>query len=181
MDNYYDKKSRKRIEMINKVLNMKHRSKPYDFANIEDVKEAFMYSAAEFLDYQSYATELSDVLERYDESMEYYDPVTWLGSPLDSDKHDLKVQKAYSSLRKAADDMSALADRAEKRVVKLTELFLSCNKDLRMAVFGKAYIFDKEAMEDIIEESIEITDTYSVEESRDAFLELMDAHFDVDD
>jgi hypothetical protein len=181
MDNYYDKESRKRIEMINKVLNMTHRSKPYDFANIEDIKEAFMYSTGEFLDYQSYASELSELLEKYDESMEYYDPVTWLGSALDIDKHDIKVQKAYSSLRKAADDMSALSDRAEKRVVKLTQLLLSCSKEVRKAVFGKAYIFDAEAMEDIIEESLEITHTYSVEESRDSFLELMDAHFDVDD
>lgn len=181
MPNFYDKKSRERIEMINQALNMKHRSQPYDFTNIEDIKDAFMYTVAEFMDFKNYSSELGELLEKYDESMEYYYPVTWLDSIDDKDKHDRKVQKAYSSLRKACDDMQVLADRSEKEVIKLIRHLLSGNKEFRIDVFGKAYIYDDAKMSEIIDSSYEILNTYSVEESRDTFIELMDAHFDVED
>lgn len=181
MRNFHDKESRKRIEMINQALNMKHRSEPYDYTKTEDVKQAFMYTVAEYMDYQNYASVLDDLLEKYDESMEYYDPITWLGNVEDDVKHDRKTLKAYSSLRKAKEDMSALSGRSEKEVIKLTRLLLSGNKEFRIAIFGNAYIFNEDNMEEIIEASWESMDTYSVEESRDLFLELMGEYFDIED
>lgn len=181
MPNFYDKQSRERIEMINQALNMKHRSQPYDFSNIDDIKDAFKYTVAEFMDFKNYSSDLGELLEKYDESMEYYYPVTWLDNTEDKDKHDRKVQKSYSSLRKAGVDMQVLADRSEKEVIKLIRHLLSGSKEFRIGIFGKSYIYDDDKMTEIIESSCEITDTYSVEKSRDSFIKLMDAHFDVED
>jgi len=100
MPNFYDKQSRERIEMINQALSMKHRSQPYDFSNIEDIKDAFMYTVAEYMDFKNYSSDLGELLEKYDESMEYYYPVTWLDNPDDSDKHDKKVLKDLLFLEK---------------------------------------------------------------------------------
>lgn len=180
MPNFYDKQSRERIEMINQALSMKHRSQPYDFTNIEDIKDAFMYTVAEYMDFKDYSSELGELLEKYDESMEYYYPVTWLDSIDDKDKHDRKILKAYSSLRKAGDDMQVLAERSKNEVIKLIRLLLSGSKEFRIGVFGKAYIYDDVKMSEIIDSSYDILNTYSVEKSHESFLELMDAHFDVE-
>ncbi|HHX11463.1 MAG TPA: hypothetical protein GX731_01475, partial [Clostridiales bacterium] len=65
---------RKEAANNNEHFGMEHRHKPMDLNNAEDLCEYLKFKSCAFLDYLNYYGELNNLLERYDESIEYYDP-----------------------------------------------------------------------------------------------------------
>lgn len=174
MQRYYNKEEREVIEQINFLLSMQHRSKPYDMNNIEDLKGKLTEIIAQFIDYQRYSFTISNVLEQFDESLEYFDPISWTRIFSDVENYDKQAVKTYYSIRHADDNLLDLAERAEDMCKEFLLLVAKLGKEIKIAVLGKAYLYNDDDICRIFEESYEIMDTYSFEESRDAFLQVMD-------
>ena len=52
---------------------------------------------------------------------------------------------------------------------------------IRETVLGKIYIYDEDAIKNIFSDCVYNNNTYSVEESRDAFIKVLDEHLTVEE
>lgn len=174
MAKYYSKKERETIERLNNLLGMSHRSKPYDFNNIDDLREAFTMTVAKYIDYLKYSMTILDIEENFDESLEYFDPVTWTSLHDNNVEGDELAQNVSSYLRKTGNYLNDLSNRSEEKCKELLVLVLDMTAEIRVTVLGKKYIYDEEAIESVFENCMDIKYTYNVDESRDAFIEVLD-------
>ena len=181
MAKYFSKEERETIETINSILGMRHRSKAYDFANIDDLKEAFTMTVAEYIDYLRYHMTIGDVLENFDESLEYFDPVTWTSLHDSNVKGDELAQDVYMKLRETDTLLWDLSNRAEEKCRELLEIILGMESNIREDVLGKKYIYDKAALEKVFEDCLEMEYTYNVDDSRDAFVKILDEDWSVEE
>lgn len=181
MAKYYSKEEREVIERLNLILGMKHRSKPYDFTNTDDLSEAFTMVVAEYIDYLNYHMTVENIIELFDESLEYYDPVTWTSLHDRDVKGDKLAQNVSIYLNKACDYLYNISNRSEKKCIEILKIILNMKTEIREAVLGKKYMYDEDAIEKILEDCIDINNTYSVEESKDAFIEILDKHLSVEE
>lgn len=181
MDRYYTKEDRETIEKLNRILGMKHRSKPYDFNNMDQLADAFKMTIAEYIDYQDYHMTVENVMEAFDESLEYYDPVTWMSLHSDDVKGDKLAAKTSRTLRKTGDCLYDISKRAQEKCKDMLVLILGMSIDYRQAVLGKAYLYDEDAIEAVFEDCVEITNVYEIKESKDAFIKIMDRHLLVEE
>lgn len=117
---YYNREERGQVELLNLALGTQYRSKPYDLTRKEDLIHAMTMAAAEYADYYIYSCELEQLEESFDESLECFDPITWLGMAQDEDGRDSKrqddedlVRLAMASLSEASIQFSELSERAE--------------------------------------------------------------------
>lgn len=156
---------------------MSHRSKPYDFTNIDDLKEIFTMTVAEYIDYLNYSMTILDVEERFDESLEYF---TWISLHDSNVEGDDLAQITASYLRKSGDYLKYISNRAEEKCKDLLQIILRMTPDIIVAVLGKKYIYDEEAIESVFEDSFDIKDTYDVYELKDAFIEVLDKNLHVE-
>lgn len=67
-----------RIRQLNEILQMAHRTKPYDIKNPDDLKEMVCYASGHLLDIFHYGGEIDILLENYDETIETFYPAEWL-------------------------------------------------------------------------------------------------------
>ena len=181
MAKYYSKEEREVIERLNNILGMKHRSRPFDFTNVDDLKEAFTYIVAEYIDYMNYYMSLVDIMEHFDESLEYYDPVTWTSLHDNNVKGDELAQEVSTDLDIACGSLREIANRSEEKCDEMLTIILGMDAIIRESVLGKRYIYDEDAIKNIFSDCVNINNTYSVEESRDAFIKVLDEHLSVED
>jgi|GEM_PF-6229366 len=69
---FIGKGDRELIEAVNTALGMKHRSKPYDLKNIDDLIEATKMITGELLDTWHCYSLINTACEIYDEALEHY-------------------------------------------------------------------------------------------------------------
>ena len=74
---FFGKDDRELIEAVNESLGMKHRSRPYDLKNLDDLIEAATMISAELLDMWHCYSMVSSANEIYDEAMEHYHTAAW--------------------------------------------------------------------------------------------------------
>ncbi len=55
-------------------------------------------------------------------------------------------------------------------------MILSRDNEFQEMVLGKAYAYSDESIERVFENTWEIEDAYSIEESRDAFMQIVDEY-----
>lgn len=181
MGRYYTKEDRETIEKLNSILGMKHRSKPYDFNKMDELADAFMMIIAEYIDYQNYHMTVENVIEAFDESLEYYDPVTWMSLHSEDIKGDKLAVKTSNALGKTGNFLFDLSKRAKQKCKDMLVLILGMSTDYRQAVLGKAYLYNEDVIEAVFEDCMEIIDVYCLEESRDAFMKILDKHLLVEE
>lgn len=180
MIKYYSKEDREKVEKLNFVLNMRHRSKPYDLNNVDDVKEALKLIVAEFIDYQNYHFSISEIFSDFDESLEYYDPLTWMAKTEKEITGDPLVLKANAALAKADDLLCELSARAKKKCRSLLIIILKQNSDFKREVLGKPYLFSKKGIDDVFADCIKIR-TYTMEDSLEKFIKIIDKHLNINE
>lgn len=180
MATYYSKNERETIEKLNYLLGMSHRSKPYDFTNIDDLKEAFTMTVAEYIDYSKYHLTILDVEEYFDESLEYYDPVTWTSLHDDNIEGDELALDVSCYLRIASDYLNDISNRAEEKCKELLKIILHMSPEIKEAVLGKRYIYDEDAINNVFDNCYDIKDTYNTEESKNAFIEVLDQYHPIE-
>lgn len=165
------------IQILNQALKTEHRVRPYDMKNIEDVKENLRMIVAEYLDYLHYSLGIDDILERFDESMEYYDPSTWFnGESSARDGSDLII-KTYNSVSKASTCLSDLARMKEKECRNTLESILKMDDETKIKVLGKAYPWDEIIIDTIFDNITEIEYQHNIEDSIEGFLKFIDEIF----
>lgn len=164
-------------QILNEALQMSHRVKSYDMNDIADIQEKFKMIVAEYLDYSHYWLEVENILEHFDESMEYYDPSAWSeGKPSTKNGSNLML-KAYESIRDSSDCLYELYSTKEKECRDLLEAILKMDDETKIEVLGKAYPWDENVLEDIFENITEIEYQYNIEESLKVFLKHIEIKF----
>lgn len=136
MKNLFDKETSKKIDMLNKISDLNHRSKPYDFNNSDDMKELLRIKVCALLDYCEYSMELNNILERLDESIEYYDTATWLSFTMDVAESDKTLIQCYKSVRKACNDFSRLETKTEKECNNILNFIINSDNKTQRSILG---------------------------------------------
>lgn len=165
------------IQVLNQALKTEHRVRSYDMNNIEDVKEKLKMIVAEYLDYLHYSLEIDDILERFDESMEYYDPSAWFnGESSTRDGSDLTI-KTYNSVSKASTCISDLVSMKEKECRNTLETILKMDDETKIKVLGRAYPWDEIIINTIFDNITEIEYQRNIEDSMGGFLKFIEDIF----
>ncbi len=135
----FDKQNADNIEKFNAGSGMRHRSKPYDLTNPDDLSEAFLYTVAASMDYRRYWRDLMHMEEEVDESFETYDVAAWLNMSVAPQKTDMLMVEAIGMLRETTDLFEKLMERADKNLVSLLKIILSTPAETQMSVLGANY------------------------------------------
>lgn len=87
---FIKKGDREKVEIINKWMGMYHRTKPYDLKKSSDLIQLTVMATAEYMDLYYYHSNIQDVCEAYDESLEHFHPDDWINLNEDSEENDNK-------------------------------------------------------------------------------------------
>jgi hypothetical protein len=119
---FMGKNDRALIKAVNTALGMKHRSKPYDLKNIDDLVEATKMITGELLDtWQCYSL-INTACEIYDEAMEHYHTAAWA----DPDSHgDSIYVDAHERIEELEDTMCSILMDLEDECRTLWEAVLN--------------------------------------------------------
>jgi len=172
MSNFFDRENLEKIKLLNEKAGMSHRTKPYDLNNIKDLDELLKYKVCAFWDYKEYQMTIDDVLDHFDESMEYYDTATWLDFSISTNKPDKLLQKCYKSLRKATDDFLELTQRAEKECKEVLYIVADSDEETQKSILGFAVKKTKnfnEIIENIFDEITDLEYEYNMEKAYENF------------
>lgn len=93
--------------------------------------ESLKYKSCAFLDYTSYYNQLSDLVEEYDESLEYYDTATWINLTVNDQKVDKLSYKAYKALIKTEEVFNDLVNSSEKECTEALKIVLKSDGKLQ--------------------------------------------------
>ena len=173
----FDVESADNIEMFNAISGMRHRGKPYDLTNPEDLKQAFLLTVAACMDYRRYWFQLLRIEEETDESLEHYDTATWLNMNLAPEKTDSLIMEAIGSLNETSYLFRMVAERAERNCALILKAVLSSPPDTQKSVLGQVYSIPKKELDariaELFEGLLEVDLHYNMQENRDEFLALM--------
>jgi len=177
MSNFFDKEDVKKIKILNECLGMKHRHKPMDFNNVADLLEHLKYKSCAFLDYTNYYGELNNLLEKYDESMEYYDASTWFNLSIDGGKVDELLSESYTALNQADSMFRKLSNRAAEECAEALIIVLGAKNSLQKYILGAEYDLNheiiKKIIEEVFEDPYEIEYHYNMEDAFESFIKYI--------
>lgn len=172
MKNLFDRENLEKIKLLNEKSGMSHRTKPYDLNNLKDLDELLKFKVCAFLDYQEYELTIDDVLEHFDESMEYYDTATWLNGSIETNNPDKLLEKCYYSIRKAADDFNKLTQRTEKECKEALYTVINGSEEIQKSILGftvKKGINLDEIIENVFDEIADLEYEYNMEKAYENF------------
>ena len=177
----FDKEDNENIRRFNAFSGMKHRNKPYDLNSAADLTDALLLAVAAYRDYWYYQITLDNLVESYDESLEYYDTASWINLGLAPDKVDDLAYDGVSALDEALRTFESITERAKEKCILIITAILSTPPATQEAVLGRAYKIDPDEMDEKIEALLDALDEteyhYPMEENRDALLALMKVHW----
>ncbi|TYQ14591.1 UNVERIFIED_CONTAM: hypothetical protein Cloal_0942 [Acetivibrio alkalicellulosi] len=174
--NFYKKEDRKKIELINKGMGTSHRTKPYDLKKPEDVICYTEMITAEYMDMKSYLCWLQDVMELYDDSLEYFHPDIWIN--LGSGEDESEYSEASYILTEVDSVFVELVNKAEQRCYDAWKYVFESNFiETHQHFFDEVMSIDLEIFDRIFEETIlEIVNVeyqYNVIKSAKAFAKIL--------
>lgn len=175
------KEDRDNIEKFNSLAGMSHRSKPYDLNKPQDIIEATIMATAEYVDMSNYWSALEQLVENFDESIEYYEPAAWLKIGLKGSTEDEELEDARSDLYSASDSFRILMDRAEEKCLTMWKVVLnSADHSVKEYFFGEDLSIEEDILEEVFEEYIfDVLDGMdydgTIEQSADSFAKQLKA------
>ena len=176
MKNLFDKENLRKIDLLNKVSGLNHRSKPFDIKNKEDLNEMFKIKVCALLDYIEYQGILDELLERLDESIEYYDTSTWLSFTMDIQEPDKLLTKCYDTTRKASDNFYKLTERTSDECLEALKMVINSNEETQRSILG-FYICNiiniEDKLSDIFDNIYNVKNSYNMEEAYNNFIEFV--------
>jgi len=162
--------------LLNHISGLKHRTKPFDINNKEDLEEMLKIKVCALSDYMEYGRELENILELLDESIEYFDTSTWLSFTHDGHKPDKLLIRCYDSVREASDNFEKLVSRTEKEVLEVLKIILNSNENLQIDILGFSLRKIKNVnkkLKEAVENAYEIEYEYNMEKAFDKFKEFL--------
>ena len=176
-ESLFDKENLRIIKTINAGMGTRHRDKPYDLNNTDDLKQALLLTIAAYRDYWHYWVTLESINENFDESLEYYDTATWFSLGNAPGKADELSLTAAATLNKARHAFEGLAERAKENCALIIKAALSTPPTTQKDVLGRSYEFKPDEIDDRIDELLGELDEkpyhYEMPKNRDALLKLM--------
>jgi hypothetical protein len=183
MKNFYTPEDRIKIEKLNEISDLRHRSTPYDVSKSDDLMEMFKMKVCALLDYIEYDDLLGNLLERFDESIEYYDTRTWLSFTTDVEKPDALLIKCYKSIRKAHDDLNNLVEKASNEFKKVFKLVFDSEAEMQEVIIGfeiQSNLNFEKIVDDILDNIYEVKNSHNMEEAYNNFLSFLRIIFLID-
>jgi hypothetical protein len=153
--NMFDRETIEAVKAVNAGLGTKHRTKPYDLNNAEDMKQALELAVAAYRDYWHYAQVLGGLGDDFDESLENYDTAAWLG--LKPEQTDLLSDNCADAIETAWRLFDELKNRAREHFAQMLKAVLTSDHISRK-VFGKAYKIEPGEIDGHIEGVIDSLD-----------------------
>lgn len=148
-----NREDRQRIQLLNAVLGMSHRDKPYDFAKDEDIIEATTMATAEYADMAHYSNIISQLDSDFDEALETYYPEEWFKQSL-GEERSAPIADAVACISAADEALSVLADKAQENCVAMWQIvFQSAPPTVRAHFFGEK-TFDEDILETLFSNHI---------------------------
>ena len=147
-----NKEEREKVEELNFTLGSKHRTKPYDFKNPDDIIEATVMATAEYCDMAYYWSTIENILDELDESLETFYPEEWVKHSKTNNKY---FNQADCHLEKASDALNELMDQAEEKCKEMWNIaiFNSSNEVMKY-FFEEEMIIKKEIINFILNEKL---------------------------
>lgn len=176
---FIKKEDRVNIEILNEASGTRHRTKPYDFNNSNDIIAATIMATAEYADMSSYWSQLYNIDEAFDESLEYYRPAGWLNLGLKGTTEDEDIDDAIVSLNETVNCFEKLMNKAEQNCIEMWKIALLKPKDdVLKYFFGEVINVDIKRVEHVLEEQIaEICDSIEydgvIENSAENFAKVL--------
>jgi len=145
-------------------------------SDVSDLKKALLITVAACRDYGHYASALGELIEDFDESLEFLAPTSWFNS---GSKRELGITtQCQVSLRFATQYFETLAKQAEENCAMTVKAILCAPPAAQAAVLGRVYSIPAQKMdariEGLFEALTEVEYHKSMPENLDAFLALMD-------
>lgn len=150
------RKDKKDIAELNAIMGTRYRESGYNLENSEDLIEAIQNITAEYMDYIHYWSELEDVLENFDQSLEVFYPEKCFRTVKDGTTGRNLFDETMSNLYCATDNMSDLAFEAEDRCKEIWEMLFNSDKDdVKQCFLGDISNYTQEQLVEALEETIE--------------------------
>ena len=177
-----DYDSARHIEILNKYLGMEHRIEDYNLAETSDLKDALEYAVAAYRDYYHYKSTLGSMIESFDESIEYFDTVSWVSMTRAPENADDLVMDCVGSLSDAYSNFDDLADQAEKHLSVMLKVVLTAPSAAQLEILGKAFDIAPADIDDWLESlftALSYADYHrSIPENFNEFLAVLEAGWD---
>ncbi len=135
----FDKEDNENIRRFNAFSGMKHRNKPCDLNSAADLTDALLLAVAAYRDYWYYQITLDNLVESYDESLEYYDTASWINLGLAPEK---VAYDGVSALDEALSTFENITKRAKEKCILIVKAILSTPPATQEVVLGRAYKID---------------------------------------
>ncbi|WP_374017999.1 hypothetical protein ABU162_28625 [Paenibacillus thiaminolyticus] len=152
---FISKEKRDKINLLNSLLGMKHRSTPFDFARNEDIIEAVELITAEYVDMYQYWATISELNSQLDESIECFYSAEWISISQEGTTNDDELDEAIEGVNLAEDALRILMERAEQKCKDVWELIvLSDLKTVKQHFWGEDISSDRNRLNEILEDEM---------------------------
>ena len=146
-----DYDSARHIEILNKYLGMEHRTDSFNLNESSDLKGALEYAVAAYRDYHHYRSTLGGLVESFDESVEYFDTVSWVNMARTPENADDLTIDCASSLSIAYNNFIELSERAEEHLSVILKVTLTAPDEVQREILGNSYDIDPSEIEERLE------------------------------
>ena len=151
--NFMNSEDRENVEKLNDLLGTNHRTKPYDIKNDDDLIEMTKMITAEYVDMSHYWSELANLEENFDESLEIFNPAGWVNIGLKGSTNDDIIDDAISSLKHTTNLFGNIMDKSEEKCINVWRFILKNPiKKVHKCFFGKIVNYNEEVINNVLSE-----------------------------
>jgi len=132
-------------------------------------------SVCEFLDYKEYWGILSDLDEKFDESVENYDVSNWINMSIGEEIDDKLLIQATKSISKSENFLYKLFNRAEQKCRKIFEIILKSENNIQSKILGSHYVYDDLLVDKVFDDEgiFSLEYIYNMEDAYEAFIKYI--------
>ncbi|MBN2794311.1 MAG: hypothetical protein JXR88_02810 [Clostridia bacterium] len=179
MHRFYSKNERKILEFYKNELDTDYRILPYDLNKAEDLKEYLDLVLMSFMDFRKYWSSANDLIEELDETVERFDPLTWLSLFDEEIRGDEKMIETIEALGKAQTHMSELFSSVESKLRNLLQIIMQHDDKIQEFIWYKSYIYDEDAVDELFEDLLESDSASTLFEAYGTLIAAMNKNFSV--
>ncbi|WP_442601810.1 hypothetical protein [Paenibacillus sp. KN14-4R] len=152
---FISKEQKEKITLLNNILGMKHRTRPFDFTKTEDIIEAVEFVTAEYVDMSRYWGMISELNSQFDESIECFYPAGWIGISQEGTTNDDELDEARDTINDTEDALRVLMDRSEIKCIEIWEfIFTTDQKAVKLHFFGQDITCEINILRELLEDEI---------------------------
>jgi hypothetical protein len=177
--NFFDKEDTELIKLLNAASGNRHRFRPYDLNNPDDMAEMLEFAIGEYCDCLSYLRRVESVKESFDETVESTGAKAWL----EGKRRKSFVANTSIVLKSVKANMELLSAKATDRCMNAMRMALEAPPMHQARIFGKVHKLNEEKIDAFIAEFFEqaknSTFHYEIRKNYDEFVAKVNALLNV--